>query len=162
MLIKSYIFRLIVMCTIGMFPLLGYSGSADAANVGIIKGKVTGQRTNASMNGVDIRITDLNGKVVKKVKSQKDGTYTVSQMPIGQYNVKAGKAPAKSVQVAMSPPVTQVDFRVPERGYMVFSGLSKKQKIVGAAVAAIILGVTTYLIVDDSSSSNRVGVISSP
>ncbi len=120
---KSYIFRLILMCTIGMFPLLGNSGSADAANVGIIKGKVTGQRTKALKSGVDIQITDLNGKVVKNVKSQQDGTFTVSQIPVGLYEVKAGNAPAKSIQVAMSPPVTQVDFQVPEKGYLVFAGV---------------------------------------
>ena len=97
MLMKSYILRLILMCTIGMLPFFGNSGSAAAANVGIIKGKMTGQRSKALKGGVDIQITDLNGKVVKSAVSQKDGTFAVSQIPVGQYNVKAGNAPAKSI-----------------------------------------------------------------
>lgn len=99
----------------------------------------------------------LKGKVVRNVKSQKGGTFTVPQIPAGQYNVKAGNASVKSIQVTMSPPVTQVDFQVPERGYLVFSGLSKGQKIalivvgVGAAVAG---GLAAGGAFDGSSSDD--------
>lgn len=156
MLKKSYIFRLVIVCAVCMLPLLGNSGNVFAANGGIIEGKVTGQRTNASMSGVDIQVTDLNGKVVINVESQQDGTFTVSQIPVGQYNVKAGKAPAKSIQVAMSPPVTQVDFQVPERGYLVFSGMSTTTKVIIGLALAVGAGVGIYLAVDDDDSSHRV------
>jgi len=58
--------------------------------------------------------------------------------------VKVGNASTKSIQVAMSPPVTQVDFQVPEKGYLVFSGLNLPPwawtAIVAGATAATIGG----------------------
>ncbi|KHE92717.1 MAG: carboxypeptidase-like regulatory domain-containing protein [Candidatus Scalindua rubra] len=158
MLRRSYVFRLVIVCALGMLPFLGHSGSVFAANVGIIQGKVTGQRTNAAVRGVDIQITDLQGKVVKNVKSRQDGTFTVSQVPTGQYNVKAGDAPAKSIQIAMSPPVTQVDFQVPEKGYTVFAGTGMSAgmlAIVGVSAAAAIAGIVIAVDAKDDADDNE-------
>ena len=145
MLKKSYVFRLVIMCAIGMLPVLGYSGNVFASNVGVIEGEVTGLRSNASIGNVDVQVTDLNGKIVKSVRSQKDGTFAIGQLPLGSYKVKAGKAPAKRIQVTMAPPVTRVDFQVPEKGYTVFAGggVGMGTILLGLGLAATI-GVGIY------------------
>jgi len=156
MLKKSFAFRVVVMCALGMLPLLGYVDNVSAADVGTIKGKVTGQRSDASMSGVSVEVLDESGKMVGSTVSEKSGRFTLARIPVGTYDVKAGKAVAKSVQVTMSQPVTQVDFQVPEKGYLVFSGMSTTTKIIIGAIAAIGAGVGIYAAVDSDSSSNRV------
>ncbi|WP_162532444.1 carboxypeptidase-like regulatory domain-containing protein [Candidatus Scalindua japonica] len=155
MLGKSYVFRLVIMCAVGMLPILGYAGNTFAASVGVIRGEVTGQRTNASMGNVDVQVTDLNGKLVKSVRSQKDGTFAVSQLPVGEYRVIAGNAPAKKVQVAMAPPVTQVDFQVPEKGYTAFGGMGAGLvAVVGLSVAAAVAGIVIAVNAQDDADDN--------
>ncbi len=158
MLKKSYVFRLVIMCTIGMLPVLGYSGNVFASNVGVIKGEVTGLRSNASMGNVDVQVTDLNGKIVKSVRSQKDGTFAIGQLPLGSYEVKAGKAPAKRIQVTMAPPVTRVDFQVPEKGYTVFAGAGMSAgmlAIMGLSIGAAITGVVIAVDAKNDADDNE-------
>jgi hypothetical protein len=117
--------------------MIGYSTNASAADIGAVAGKVTGQRSKISLGNAEIKITDTKGKIVKVVKSGKDGTFVASGIPVGQYKVealKAGKTLQKKILVVKAPPVTQVDFQIPEKGYYANAGNGMWCWIIGGAI----------------------------
>ncbi len=158
MLLKSYVFRLVIVCLVGLFPMIGYSVNASAADVGAVAGKITGQRSKISLGNAEIKITDTKGKIVKIVKSDKDGTFVASGLPVGQYKVeavKAGKTFEKKILVVKAPPVTQVNFQIPEKGYYANAGNGVWPWVIGGLIG-FAAGVGTGLAIDDGSSSDDI------
>lgn len=77
------------------------------SDTGTLQGNITDQ-SGAAIPGATIKVTDLATNRVVSVQSQADGSYAVSALPIGNYNVEATKQGFKAEATTLSLQISEV------------------------------------------------------